>query len=146
MKNAITLIADKREKHVTKYGYDAEHDQKHTEYDFLKAAQAYMFNDPKSWPFDKESFKIDGHIESLVNAGSMIAAALDRILPKYEKGKIYSVNCIGGHGTYKVIRVGKTRKHTGSKFIYFEGIGGQLKGDISSFCIGSDFDFCSKPL
>lgn len=71
------LILAKRLKHPTKHGYSADHDRKHSPIEFINAAKAYMYNDIHSWPWEGGSFKLDTQIENLVNAGSMIAAAID---------------------------------------------------------------------
>jgi hypothetical protein len=76
------LILNKRGKHLSKYGYNADHDNGHTPMQFINAAKAYMYRDPYSWPFDKESFKLDDDTENLANAGSMLAAAIDLIKAK----------------------------------------------------------------
>ncbi|HEY4326122.1 MAG TPA: hypothetical protein VGN20_19185 [Mucilaginibacter sp.] len=78
MKTGIELITIKRESHPAK-GFDSEHDKQHTPMDFINAAKAYMYGERYSWPFDRQSFKLGSREENLANAGSMIAAAIDRL-------------------------------------------------------------------
>lgn len=71
------LILEKRLNHTTKHNYSEDHDRKHSPMEFINAAKAYMYSHIYSWPWDRESFKLDNQIENLVNAGSMLAAAID---------------------------------------------------------------------
>lgn len=143
MKNGATLITEKRERH-TKKGYNYDHDTEHTYMDFINAAKAYMYCDPYSWPFDRQSFVTRGTIDDLVNAGAMIATAIDR-LQRYEVGKIYKVDCEYQVGTFKVLKV-KMSKRTGGVWITFTGLSGDLAEDKQTFIIGSHFDECVTPV
>lgn len=86
-KTGAGRITEKREKQITKHGYDSAHDKGHTPMQFINAAKAYMYRDIYSWPFDKKSFKLSDDIENLTNAGAMIAAAIDLIQNCNEDGK-----------------------------------------------------------
>jgi hypothetical protein len=141
MKSAIELVKAKRESH-TKKGFNYDHDTQHTSMQFINAAKAYMYGDSYSWPFS-DGFKCGDSIEDLVNAGSMIIAAIDR-LQRYEVGKIYKVNCNHQKGTFKVLKV-KMRKH-GDVFVSFTGLSGDLFSDTQTFMLGSIFDNCTEPL
>jgi hypothetical protein len=141
MKSGIELTKQKRESH-TKKGYNYDHDTEHNYMQFVNAANAYMYSDRYIWPFDMASFKTGNAIENLVNAASMLIAAIDR-LQRYEVGKIYKVSKCHQYGTYKVLSV-KMRKRTGDVWVTFIGISGDMLPDRQTFLIGSVFDQCSE--
>lgn len=143
MKTGAKLISDKRDKHTTKYGYNYNHDTKHTPMQFVNAARAYMYTESNQWPFDKQSFKTGTKIEDLVNAGSMIAAAID-LLQRYQVDKVYEVKSQNQQGTFKVIKIEMLR--SGTVLIHFIGLSGDLRVEKQKFMLGSIFDENSNPI
>lgn len=141
MKTGADLIKQKRESH-TKKGFNYDHDTEHSPMQFMNAAKAYMYCDSYSWPF-ADGFKYGNTIENLVNAGSMIIAAIDR-LQRYEVGKIYKVSLRNQSGTFKVLKV-KMRKN-GDVFVSFTGLSGDLFSDKQTFMLGSQFDAECEPI
>lgn len=143
MEKGHHLIGFKREKHESK-GFGYNHDTEHTYMDFVNAAKAYMYKDPYSWPFDKESLNLTDTVEDLVNAGSMIAAAIDR-LQRYEIGNVYEVKIPNGQsGKFQVTHINILK--SGTVLISFIGISGELKPDKQQFMLSSQFDKYSGPV
>lgn len=92
MKTGIELIAEERERQISKEGYTPEHDDYHCKGELVDAAINYCevtLNSPSAakksppppqWPFEKASWKpSDDPIRNLVKAGALIAAEIDRI-------------------------------------------------------------------
>lgn len=79
MQSGIDLIAAERRRQIEK-GWTAEHDDQHDDRELLYAAEAYMFGDPDSWPWEEDGFKPKDIIHDLARAGAFVAAALDREL------------------------------------------------------------------
>ena len=82
MKTGIELIAEEREKQISKYGYTPQHDSGYTNEELLQAALAYLklaagLGSTIDWPFDLKYLHDDGYVENLKKAGAFIAAALD---------------------------------------------------------------------
>ena len=95
----ITLIADERERQITKEGFDAEHDEQWECLELVSAAMCYLHanklivtseifhGDPNNnefifmtWPFHRDWWKpSDDQIRNLVKAGALIAAEIDRL-------------------------------------------------------------------
>lgn len=74
--SGLEPIIDKIEKHSKKHGYSREHDKSHSASEFIMAEKAYIDKNPKIWPWDLASFKIQGDVEDLTNAASMLAKAI----------------------------------------------------------------------
>lgn len=99
-RNGVGLIAQERERQVTKLGWTAEHDLEHKNGELAIAAACYAlpktFRDsleklegyaaPVWWPFDDASWKPAERIKDLTRAGALIAAEIDRLLAA-ERGK-----------------------------------------------------------
>ncbi len=102
----IELIAGERWRQVDKKGFTADHDAQHLGGELAMAAQAYVdtarkaiawkmgklegdlwkFAPPAAWPWAWDEWKpSDYPIESLVKAGALIAAEIDRLLAEGEK-------------------------------------------------------------
>ena len=87
MKSGVELIAAERERQIQIEGWTAGHDDKHTNGELSRAAAAYCLRgrDPASigppmfWPFAEDYWKPGGRIRSLVKAGALIAAEIDRL-------------------------------------------------------------------
>lgn len=101
MNTGIALIADERERQITKEGYSYSHDDKHDSGDLAKAAACYALcaagvesdGTPEypaaeigccyHWPWPREDWKPDiTKIRNLVKAGALIAAEIDRLQRK----------------------------------------------------------------
>lgn len=89
-KKGVELIADERRKQISVFGFTKEHDAQHDPSMFAKAAQAYLMptkhpevdyyhSPPSVWPWEKSWWKHEGRVRSLVKAGALTAAAIDRI-------------------------------------------------------------------
>ncbi len=95
------MIDNERTRQITSEGWDAQHDDKHTDAELVEAARAYTwaalcevkfgangqdFNLlPNDWPKEwaKEWWKpSDDPILNLVKAGALIAAEIDRLQRK----------------------------------------------------------------
>lgn len=83
------LIARERLRQISREGYTPEHDAEHNMGELVRAAISYAYTgmhgnantqpDPE-WPWDRESWKpSDDRIRSLVKAGALIAAEIDRV-------------------------------------------------------------------
>ena len=99
MKTGIELIAEERERQISKEGWTPEHDDEHTENQLANAAATYAMDSdcrealtnligdfkllgvPPTWPWDEEWYKPtpDDRIKELVKAGALIAAEIDRL-------------------------------------------------------------------
>lgn len=141
MKSGAILITEKRDKHLS-MGFNYDHDTEHTPMQFINSAKAYMYADIYSWPFDKESFKTGTQIENLINAGAMIATAIDR-LQRYEVDKVYVLKTNNQSGTFKVIKV--QMLNSGTVLVNFVGLSGDLRPEKQKFMLGSLFDIGSTP-
>jgi hypothetical protein len=84
----VALIRAERARQVAVEGYTPEHDAEHIDGELAIAAQAYLLSvtygesqAADMWPFDPMSFRLDGQsdIDSLVKAGALIAAEIDRL-------------------------------------------------------------------
>lgn len=69
-------IIDKLDKHVKKHGYDINHDKQHSPHEFILAAKAYIDRNPKLWPWEASSFKLESDVEDLTNGAAMLAVAI----------------------------------------------------------------------
>lgn len=93
------LIAAERQRQVTEEGWTPEHDDRHPSGDLAYAAAAYVINAAArisrnagdlharagvtSWPWEEAGFKPGPDpLRSLVKAGALIAAEIDRITRK----------------------------------------------------------------
>lgn len=87
----IKRIAAERQRQIDRKGYDAVHDDEHTEGQIADAAVAYLQSDTFPWPWDGEP-KVAGitwdfepeqipqRIRELEKAGALAAAEIDRLL------------------------------------------------------------------
>lgn len=95
----IELIHEERARQVGEEGYDAEHDDSHTGGELALAAKTYCdisqcqhsgltvavirdlmrIGHFASWPWPTEPPKLGSRLESLIKAGALIAAEIDRI-------------------------------------------------------------------
>jgi len=73
------LIAAERQRQIDAEGYDPAHDDAHTNGELGEAATAYIQGDGSWWPWDNEWKPWDGRVRSLVKAGALIAAEIDRV-------------------------------------------------------------------
>ena len=88
----VQLIVAERERQIDVEGWDAEHDDGHSDGELQKAARCYLsrraggyFIDhaPSSWPFGFDWWKpSDDPIRNLTKAGALIAAEIDRLQRK----------------------------------------------------------------
>jgi hypothetical protein len=85
----VAMIRAERLRQVAVEGYDEEHDAHHGDGDLIRAAVAYAIaavgaaeeHTVRWWPWDRASFKPGPEpLDSLVKAGALIAAELDRII------------------------------------------------------------------
>ena len=94
MKTECELIEEERVRQLSKEGWSAEHDDRHDRFELTKAAMCYCAVDAVDvgafamlykflWPWAPEYWKPGygqaGTVRSLVNAGALIAAEIDRI-------------------------------------------------------------------
>jgi hypothetical protein len=84
---AATDVLAERQRQVTGEGWTPEHDDKHTEYELARAASAYALraaHDYRSdyvreiWPWSGEWWKPTNRRRSLVKAGALILAEIER--------------------------------------------------------------------
>lgn len=106
--DGAALIAAERRRQIEQKGYSPEHDQEHDDGSLLDAAQSYLmegdflrrhpdsFNpetmltlqdirgfNASPWPWSAESWKPSPDpVRNLVKAGALIAAEIDRLLPR----------------------------------------------------------------
>ena len=94
-KTGIEIIAEERERQVTKEGWTKDGDLEYIGGELAKAAASYALpfsarkhyqnkGVPLFFPWDKEWWKpspngIDGRVKELAKAGSIIAAEIDRL-------------------------------------------------------------------
>lgn len=79
------LIARERERQVSAEGWTTQHDDRHTNAELVRAAQAYI--EPtrvaEVWPWEESWWKPSTDpIRNLVKAGALIAAEIDRLQRK----------------------------------------------------------------
>ena len=85
MKSGVEIIAEKRQKQITKHGYITTWDvNNNQEGELVDAAMQYLGGtDISCWPdkWSKESYNPSpgDRIEELANAGALIAAEIDRL-------------------------------------------------------------------
>jgi hypothetical protein len=85
MKTGIELIAEERARQVAKEGYDAAHDDEHTDHSIARAAAAYALESAQDragrdvWPWEPQGFKPRDPLDDLVRAGALVAAEIDRL-------------------------------------------------------------------
>ncbi len=83
--NGVELIAAEREQQIDSIGWDAEHDDDHSDGALWYAARCYLglrlsnTRVPREWPWDTGDFKPKSRVENLVRAGALIAAEIDRL-------------------------------------------------------------------
>lgn len=91
----LEMIVEKFRTNVDHKGYDAAHDDAHTDGELCAAANCYFDRawlqiqgkDPRTperppflWPFEPEAWKpSDDPVRNLVHAGALIAAEIDRL-------------------------------------------------------------------
>lgn len=91
----IELIAQERERQISKEGWTAEHDAEHAEGELAVAAACYAIPGddrelidrgrlagivPSAWPWDSAWWKPGPtRVRELVKAGALIAAEIDRL-------------------------------------------------------------------
>jgi hypothetical protein len=84
--DGVRLIAEERERQITREGWDEEHDDEHTDNELAVAAACYAMprwhknRMPARWPWDREWWKPGDRIRELSKAGALIAAEIDRLL------------------------------------------------------------------
>jgi len=94
----IELIAAERMRQIEEEGFTAEHDDEWEKDELAKAATWYALPEHRRccigevcsiWPWDKEWWKPtpENRINELKKAGALIAAELDRLLRKKNKGE-----------------------------------------------------------
>lgn len=79
MITGISQIAAERHRQQHEEGWTAEHDDQHTHGELAAAAACYLAPERNLWPFERRYYKPSGRIYSLVKAGALIAAELDRL-------------------------------------------------------------------
>lgn len=100
--DGATLIASERDRQITEEKFNAEHDKGWTDGQLAWAAVSYIIwsqltyryrrsslahLDPiKLWPWDISWFKPESYLKTLIKAGALIAAEIDRVL-EVGKGK-----------------------------------------------------------
>lgn len=86
MLDGTGLIVLERARQITHEGYTPAGDARWDNKELAKAAQAYLVNEPRLWPFDGGLFKTDMTCKQrLVKAGALIAAEIDRLQRKEEE-------------------------------------------------------------
>ncbi len=93
--NGAELIASERRRQIKEEGFDARHDEQHKAWELADAAMSYLFayrfpwladhpqQRPPYWPvlWDMVWWKpTKDPIRSLVKAGALIAAEIDRLM------------------------------------------------------------------
>jgi hypothetical protein len=72
-------IADRRAKQIAK-GYDAAHDDEHTDGSIKRAAAAYLTgNVSRYWPWSADSFTPGDERDNLLDAATLIVAEIERM-------------------------------------------------------------------
>lgn len=84
MKTGIELIAEERKRQVSKEGWTASHDDKHRRGQMAWEAACYAANSTGGnlehhWPSAQKWWKPSDLVRSLVKAGALIAAEIDRL-------------------------------------------------------------------
>lgn len=89
MKTGIELITDERQRHVAAEGYDAAHDDKHTDHAIAINAAALVVSGTDcvldDWrPEGRPDWRLDDkhkddRVRQLAIAGALIAAEIDRL-------------------------------------------------------------------
>ena len=98
----IELIAKERERQIEQEDYTSLHDDKHRKFELTLAAMSYCDacanRDPlakrisdsrptSDWPWDVDDWKpSDNVIRNLVKAGALIAAEIDRLQRRKDRG------------------------------------------------------------
>lgn len=88
--NGVELIAAERLRQQSEEGYNKEHDLEHCNGELAEAAACYAtkrhsydvamgLQTPWFWPWEAEHWKPVDRVRSLVKAGALIAAEIDRI-------------------------------------------------------------------
>jgi len=96
IKTGIELIAEERTRQVSVEGWTPEHDDQHTRGELAQAAACYadyaattaevgesatrFLAPPKKWPWERSWWKPSVQLRTLVKAGALIAAEIDRVL------------------------------------------------------------------
>lgn len=80
-------IAAERIRQITEEGWNAVHDDRYTQRHLSRAAEAYLWGDPKAWPWNSTGFKPTDLRRNLVKAGALIAAEIDRLDREIERAK-----------------------------------------------------------
>lgn len=90
--NGVELISEERRRQVDQEGWTAAHDDTHAKGELARAAAMYATpsrrRDFKLWPWSLSWWKPtpDNRVRELAKAGALIAAEIDRLLRKAEKG------------------------------------------------------------
>lgn len=103
LETGIQLISKERDRQLFVHGFNAAHDDKHTDGELAKAAESYLNavtcpdeeGDEKGkprpswdWPWDKDWWRpSQDDVQNLVKAGALIAAEIDRRQRLREEGK-----------------------------------------------------------
>ena len=92
--NGVDLIRKERQRQIVKEGWNAQHDDLHTEGELAKAAACYALNlggryaseaIGKHWPWEWKWWKPKDRLSDLVRAGALVAGEIDRLLRKARK-------------------------------------------------------------
>lgn len=99
MKTGTQLIAEERERQMSKEGWTPLHDSQHNRCEMVDAANTYaqaavfqvvnhvplkeLQDTPEPWPWDYQWWKpSEDPVRNLVKAGALIAAEIDRLQAK----------------------------------------------------------------
>ena len=85
MKTGIELIAEEREKQISKYGYTPQHDCGYQNNELLRAALTYLkaamgCESTSDWPFDLKYFHNDGNDPAEIKNRQIAVSILQSIL------------------------------------------------------------------
>lgn len=83
--DGAALIAQERKRQMDAEGWTPEHDDQHTHGELATAAACYLLYwrsewTPLIWPWTADQWKQKDQLFSLVRAGALIAAEIDRLL------------------------------------------------------------------
>lgn len=103
--NGVQLIAAERTRQIEDEGWDAQHDDSHSNGQLAAASICYTeqaamgmpmtrrCNVPRAWPWGHDWWKpADDQVRNLVKAGALIAAEIDRLQRQSQNTKL----CSGG--------------------------------------------------
>lgn len=85
MTSIIEEIVEKRKRQIEVHGYDAAHDDAHTDKSIARAAAAYAISAVSSakgaliYPWDLDGFRPDGARNNLITAAALCIAEIERL-------------------------------------------------------------------